>query len=207
MDIETLDGRTDLPCVIEPSPQRALDGLVYVGIVHNDHRIGTPEFQREVLDMCRCKLPDSLSGSAVAGERDLFYPRIFYESLADIPAAAGNHVQDPRRKTGFVKDSCKAEIGKGGRGRRLQDQGISCKQCRPGLPAHDEDGHIPGDYSAADTKRFTHDKGIARNPQPYRFPGRLCGYTGIILENIGIPAHFVNCFAERFSLLGCQEMG
>ena len=88
VDIEALDGRTDLSRIVEPSPQRTLDCLVNVGIVHHDHRVGTPEFQGEVLDVRRCKFPDSPARGTVPGERDLFYLRVFHQRLADHPATA-----------------------------------------------------------------------------------------------------------------------
>ncbi|MNT67392.1 hypothetical protein D3C72_2055280 [compost metagenome] len=87
-----------MPGVVVAIGANAVDHLVQIGVIADNHRCLAPQLQVRAFDAFRRRLQNFLPGNDIAGDRNQPYLRVADQMAADPFPAAVDDIQHPRRQ-------------------------------------------------------------------------------------------------------------
>ena len=134
----------------EGSPERAVEGEIEVGVVHDDLRVFAAHFERDGLEGGGGALADERTDGAGAGKADGADVGVLDEGSADGRAGAGNDIDDAGREAGVDERMHEVVGGERRIGGGLDDAGVAGDEGREELPTGNGHGEVPGSDEADD---------------------------------------------------------
>ena len=95
-----------------------------------------PELQRQLLDPSHPG--DALAGCRRPGERDLAYPRVADQQVAQLGTGPGEYGEHAVGQAGVDEAGGQCQRGQWCGARGLEDNSIACRQCRGELVQHQQ---------------------------------------------------------------------
>ncbi len=120
------------------------------------------------------------------------------EPLPDHRALPDEHVDDALRNTRLEAELAEPHCGERRQLRRLEDDGVPARKCRPQLPARDVGREVPGDDQADDAERLPEgcsDSACDRD----RLAEVLVDRAGVEMEHLGDHADLTARPRDRLS--------
>jgi hypothetical protein len=111
VDEQARGRRAGLAGVPEDAREETVDHPLDVGILEDDGRTLSPEFERHWRHVAGGTLHDALTGHATAGERHNVHILVRHQVFACVRTEARDHVQRPRREPGIVCELRDADAG------------------------------------------------------------------------------------------------
>ena len=154
VDEQAAGGRAALAGGAEGAPERAFDGQVEIGVVHDDFGVLAAAFQRHPFARASAFGGDAFAGFGRAGDRNQADFGITAHRFADRRAAALHQVDDAAGYSGVGKGA--DELGTAHRrvGGRLEDHRVAADQGVKRFPGGDGHGEVPRRDQSADADRF-----------------------------------------------------
>ena len=181
----------------------AADGLVDVGILHDDHRALAAKLQGNRDQLVGGRLVDDLPGLDGAGEGDLADLRMGDQRGAAFRAVTGQHVETAGRQHGS-QDLADAQHGQrcflGG----LHHHGVTCDQCRSDFQCHQQQRHVPRNDRTDNADRLAHSDGQHVRMVRNGFALQLGSEAGMEQEGVGQDRGFDPAFRAQ-GLAGFQR--
>ena len=165
--------------------QGSFDGLVQVGVVEDDHRGMSAQFQGEVFDLPGRSGDQLATDFGGAGEGDLATDRIFEQFGSNFGRLAGNQLEHAGWEADLV-DHFGQDHGTQGRGAgRFEDHGTSGGQGGGHLAHSQHQGEVPGGDGADHThRRLDYQVPFARGLLGHHSAVRSTGLAGEPLQVI-----------------------
>ena len=154
VDDQAAGGRAALAGGAEGAPERAFDGQVEIGVVHDDFGVLAAAFQRHPFARASAFGGDVLAGFGRAGDRDQADFGITAHRFADRRAAALHQVDDAAGHSGVSKGADELGAAHGRVGGRLEDNGVAADQGVERFPGGNGHGKVPRRDQSADADRL-----------------------------------------------------